>query len=68
MAWKESSPMSERLACVQACLDRRKRIVEICSEFGINEKGNRGFYHATTDCLAVISSLLIATPPIAPGR
>jgi transposase InsO family protein len=30
--------MSERLAFVQACLDRRKRIVEICSEFGISEK------------------------------
>jgi putative transposase len=36
--WQESSPMSERLAFVQACLDRRKRIVEICSEFGISEK------------------------------
>jgi putative transposase len=36
--WRESSPMSERLAFVQACLDRRKRIVEICSEFGISEK------------------------------
>src|SRR5215208_3427947 len=30
--------MSERLAFVQACLDRRKRLVEICSEFGISEK------------------------------
>lgn len=38
MPWRESSPMSERLAFVQACLDRRKRIVEICSEFGISEK------------------------------
>lgn len=38
MPWQESSPMSERLAFVQACLDRRKRIVEICSEFGISEK------------------------------
>ncbi len=38
MPWRESSPMSEKLAFVQACLDRRKRIVEICSEFGISEK------------------------------
>src|SRR6266498_4554008 len=38
MPWRESSPMSERLAFVQACLDRRKRIGEICSEFGISEK------------------------------
>jgi transposase InsO family protein len=30
--------MSERLAFVQACLDRRKRIIDICSEFGISEK------------------------------
>lgn len=30
--------MSERLAFVQACLDRRKRILDICSEFGISEK------------------------------
>jgi transposase InsO family protein len=30
--------MSERLAFVQACLDRRKRIVEVCWEFGISEK------------------------------
>ena len=38
MPWRESSPMSERLAFVQACLDRKKRIVEICSDFGISEK------------------------------
>lgn len=38
MPWQESSPMSERLAFVQACLDRRKRITDICSEFGISEK------------------------------
>jgi putative transposase len=36
--WRESSPMSERLEFVQACLDRKKTIVEICSEFGISEK------------------------------
>lgn len=38
MPWQESSPMSERLAFVQACLERKKRIVDICSEFGISEK------------------------------
>lgn len=38
MPWQESSPMSERLAFVQACLDRKKRIVDICSEFRISEK------------------------------
>lgn len=38
MPWQESSPMSERLAFVQACLDRRKRIVDVCDEFGISEK------------------------------
>lgn len=38
MPWRESSLMSERLRFVQACLDRRKRIAEICSEFGISEK------------------------------
>lgn len=38
MPWQESSPMSERIAFVQACLDRRKRIVDICDEFGISEK------------------------------
>ena len=38
MPWKESSPMSERLAFVRACLDRRQRIVDICHQFGISEK------------------------------
>src|SRR5437763_6847296 len=36
--WLESSPMSERLAFVQTCLDRREKIVEICDRFGISEK------------------------------
>jgi putative transposase len=36
--WRESSFMSEKLAFIQACLDRKKRIVEICNEFGISEK------------------------------
>jgi putative transposase len=36
--WRESSPMSEKLAFIQACLDRKKSIVEICNEFGISEK------------------------------
>jgi putative transposase len=38
MPWRESSPMSERLAFVRACLDRRERIVDICDRFGISEK------------------------------
>jgi putative transposase len=38
MPWKESSPVSERLRFVQACLDRRVKIVEICQQFGISEK------------------------------
>lgn len=38
MPWQESSPMSERLAFVQACLDRSEAIVRICDRFGISEK------------------------------
>lgn len=38
MPWQESSPMSERFAFIQACLDRKKSITEICTEFGISEK------------------------------
>ena len=38
MPWQESSPMSERMAFIQACLDRKKRIVDICDAFGISEK------------------------------
>lgn len=38
MPWQESSFMSERLAFIQACLDRTERIVEICDRFGISEK------------------------------
>jgi transposase InsO family protein len=30
--------MSERLAFIQACLDRREKIVEICDRFAISEK------------------------------
>jgi transposase InsO family protein len=36
--WQESSPMSERLAFIQACLDRRDTVVSICDRFGISEK------------------------------
>lgn len=36
--WKESSPMSERLVFIQACLDRREKVVGICDRFGISEK------------------------------
>ena len=38
MPWQESSPMSERLAFIKACLDRTERIIEICDRFGISEK------------------------------
>lgn len=38
MPWRESSPMSERLAFIQACLDRTEPIVSICDRFGISEK------------------------------
>ena len=38
MPWRESSPMSERLQFIQACLDRTQRIVDICAQFGISEK------------------------------
>ena len=38
MPWRESSPMSERLKFVQACLDRHQRVVDICDRFGISEK------------------------------
>jgi hypothetical protein len=47
--WQESPRMSESLVFVQACLDRKKRIVEICSEFGISEKvvfDHKDFYRA----------------------
>src|SRR4051812_43600647 len=36
--WRESSPMSERLEFIRACLNRRERIVDICDRFGISEK------------------------------
>jgi putative transposase len=36
--WQVSSPMSERFAFVQACLDRKKSIAQICTEFGISQK------------------------------
>lgn len=38
MPWRESSPMSERKAFIRACTDRRRRIADICIEFGISEK------------------------------
>src|SRR5947207_15660025 len=38
MPWRESSPMSQRLQFIQACLDRTQRIVDICAQFGISEK------------------------------
>ena len=38
MPWRESSPMSERKAFVRACVNRRRTIADICSEFGISEK------------------------------
>jgi len=36
--WRESSPMSERLEFVKACLDRTEHIIRICDRFGISEK------------------------------
>jgi putative transposase len=36
--WRESSPVSERRDFIQACLDRSRRITDICTEFGISEK------------------------------
>jgi transposase InsO family protein len=36
--WKESSPMSERLAFIQACLNRREHLTTICARFGVSEK------------------------------
>lgn len=36
--WRESSPVSERKLFVRACTDRRRKIADICSEFGISEK------------------------------
>lgn len=38
MPWRESSPMTERLAFIQACVDRRARIIDVCERFGISEK------------------------------
>ena len=56
MPWQESSPMSERLKFVQACLDRREAIVAICDRFGISEKTGhkylRRFREAGVDGLA----------------
>lgn len=37
--------MSERLAFVRACLDRRQRIVEICDQFGISDKTGHKILH-----------------------
>jgi putative transposase len=36
--WQESSPMSERLRFIQACLNRHEKIVDVCAGFGISEK------------------------------
>lgn len=38
MPWRESSPMSERLEFIKACLDRTEPIVRICDRFGVSEK------------------------------
>lgn len=38
MPWRESSPMSERLDFITACLNRSDHIVSICDRFGISEK------------------------------
>jgi putative transposase len=36
--WKEGSPMSERKRFIRACSNRRRKIADICKEFGISEK------------------------------
>lgn len=38
MPWRVSSPMTERLDFIRACLDRREHIVRVCKRFGISEK------------------------------
>lgn len=38
MPWRESSPMLERKLFIRACTDRRRKIADICTEFGISEK------------------------------
>lgn len=38
MPWRESSPVSERKAFVRACTDRKRKIADICRQFGISEK------------------------------
>ena len=43
MPWKESSLMSEKSAFIKACYDRKRRIADVCSEFGISEK--TGYKH-----------------------
>ena len=45
MPWRESSPMSERLAFIKACLNRSESIVEICDRFGISEKTGHKWLH-----------------------
>jgi len=37
--------MSERLAFIQACLNRNDRIVDVCARFGISEKTGQKFLH-----------------------
>ena len=43
MPWKVSSLMLEKSAFIKACCDRKRRIADICSEFGISEK--TGYKH-----------------------
>lgn len=38
MPWKVSSSVLERKAFIRACTNRRRRIADICLEFGISEK------------------------------
>ena len=38
MPWRESSPVSERKEFIKACLDRRRKIADVCCEFDISEK------------------------------
>jgi transposase InsO family protein len=54
--------MSERLAFIQACLDRRRRVVDVCAQFGISEKtGHKLLHRFRTDGLAGLADRSHAT-------
>lgn len=56
MPWKESSPMSERLEFIKACLNRSETIAVICDRFGISEKtGHKWLERFRTDGEAALA-------------